>query len=459
MLHDTPIQRPLPVVTDGGEAMSQLLCQFAQSRQPSQPQGVLKRGRPAQVSALLLSVALLWSVLHGWVSQWDLWRRIACFGVAGFAPVPISDQAIYNRLARQGGELMQQCCAQVSQWLWERMQPFEERHLAPFARQVLALDESVLDARKRWLPELRGTQSKDACLLAGRLACLFDVRRQQWVRIDWLPDALANCQVHAQQMLQGIAAGTLLLFDLGYYKFEWFDQLTQRGVWWVSRLRSNGSLSMEHVLCQRDGYLEALVFVGAYRSDRCAYLVRLIRLRHEGIWYSYLTNVLDPARLSGAHVVQLYARRWDIELGFALLKEHLGLRWLWSAKPQVIAAQLWATVTLAQLLHALQVQVAAQANVPTFDVSLELLWRYLPELASIAQHHSRGLLQTCVERGRSLGIIRASSRTQWQVPQVSWHEMHPPPVDLVWIRTPRYAHKPAGSRPKGRAHQRRKPFS
>lgn len=457
MEHDTPMQRALPSVPQMSSVLAEVLSQFAQTYR--EPQSVLKRGRPARVSAFLLSLAILWCVLHGWVSQWELWRRIAHFGVAGLAPVPVCDQAIYNRLGRQGGAVMQQCCQQVSHWLWEQMATSEERELAPFAQQVLALDESVLDARKRWLPSLRDAPAKHDCLLAGRLSCLFDVRRQQWVRIDWLPDALANCQVHAKQMLEGLRVGTLLLFDLGYYNFAWFDGLTQRGIWWVARLRSNGSISLEHVLCHRDGYLEALVFVGAYRADRCAYLVRLIRLRYRGMWYSYLTNVTDPLQLSGAQVVQLYARRWDIELGFRLLKEQLGLRWLWSAKPQVIAAQLWATVTLAQVMHALQVQLARQAGVQTFDVSMELLWRYLPELAACAQQTGQTVLEVCVQRGAALGLLRANSRTRWKVPTLQWQEFSPPPVDLVWIRPPRYSHRPAGSRPKGRSHRRRQPFS
>lgn len=450
-------QQQLPSGPQMSSALDELISQFAQ--RPSPCQSVLKRGRPARVSASLLSLALLWCVLHGWVSQWDLWRRIACFGVAGFAPVWVSDQAIYNRLARQGGAMMQHCAQQVSQWLWERMADLEEADLAPFACQVLALDESVLDARKRWLPELRGGAAKDATLLAGRLSCLFDIRRQQWVRIDWLPNALTNCQVYATHLLDGLRVGTLLLFDLGYYNFAWFDGLTQRGLWWVARLRSNGSLSLEHVLCQRDGYLEALVFVGAYRADRCAYLVRLIRLRYRGVWYSYLTNVTDPMQLSGAQVVQLYARRWDIELGFRLLKEQLGLRWLWSAKPEVIAAQLWASVTLAQLLHSLQVQLARQAGVDPFDVSMELLWRYFPELAAHAQQRGQGLLEVAVQMGPAFGLIRPSSRTRWQVPIIDWQEVCPPPVDLVWIRPARYGHRPVGSRPKGQSHRRRRPFS
>ena len=147
-------------------------------------------------------------------------------------------------------------------------------------------------------------------------------------------------------------------------------------MWWVSRVRAKCSWTVEHILVQRDGYGEALIFLGAYHSDRTAYLVRMIRIRYRGQWYSYITNVLDPRLLSGADIVRLYARRWDIELAFRVLKDHLNLRFLWSAKAEVISVQIWSTVILAQMLHALQVQVAAQAGVETFDVSLELLLRH-----------------------------------------------------------------------------------
>ena len=166
---------------------------------------------------------------------------------------------------------------------------------------------------KRWLKELRDVPSGEPSFLAGRLIGLLDIRRPQWVRLDWLPQAIANCQVQAEAMLSQIEMGALLLFDLGYYKFEWFDTLTQRGIWWVARLRSNGSYTIEHILVQRDGYFEALIFLGAYRSDQAAYLMRLIRVRYRGHWYSDITNITDPFQLSGAQIVALYARSFEIE--------------------------------------------------------------------------------------------------------------------------------------------------
>ncbi|MDQ6644479.1 MAG: hypothetical protein M3Y76_08520 [Chloroflexota bacterium] len=153
MSYDTPGQRLLPLIETPAALMETLLVQALE--EPSETTVVKKRGRPARLSNHLLAAGIVWCLLHGWVSQWDLWRRISCFGVGSLPTVAVCDQAIYNRLAKQGTAVMQQLCAQISTWLWHWMAPYEDAHLAPFATRVYALDESTMRAIKRWLKELR----------------------------------------------------------------------------------------------------------------------------------------------------------------------------------------------------------------------------------------------------------------------------------------------------------------
>ncbi len=80
---------------------------------------------------------------------------------------------------------------------------------------MLALDESTLDAVGRGLPELRARLSGDPRRLSGRISALFDVRRHHWVRVERWQEAVATCQQHARLLLEGLRAGTLLLFDRG----------------------------------------------------------------------------------------------------------------------------------------------------------------------------------------------------------------------------------------------------
>ena len=143
----------------------------------------------------------------------------------------------------------------------------------------MALDESVLDRVKRWVNWLREVPQGDSRLLPGRLVGLFDVRLQQWVRLDVLLDATADGKVHARAMLRGLATGSLLLFDLGYFSFPWLDELTQAGYWYLTRQRAKTRYQVVHILYQADGVFDALVSLGVHSSDRAGQLVRLVCFR------------------------------------------------------------------------------------------------------------------------------------------------------------------------------------
>ena len=172
--------------------------------------------------------------------------------------------------------------------------------------------------------------------------------------------------------------------------------------------------------------------------------MRLVQFRHQGALYRYLTNVLDPTRLPLHEIARLYARRWDFELAVKLVKRHLGLHLLWSAKPVVVQQQVWATLCIAQILHALQLEIAGRAGVDPFDVSLALLVEYLPRLAG-AGHDPLALF---VEQGRRAGFIRPSTRTVIRAPAIAPEQLAPLPPGLVLERPPRYAQRKCGPRPR-----------
>lgn len=406
------------------------------------PAGKRKPGRPPVLSALCLWGGLLVCVLHGFASYLDLWRLVTGLGLWQLPPVAVTDEALYARLDRDGTGPLERLFAHFSTVLADRLAPWTSTTLAPFAAGVYALDEMTLDQVARLLPSLRGTAAGAAALLPGKLTGLFDLRCQQWARVEYQADAQQNEKVAARGMLDRLAAGSLLLADLGYFGFQWFDDLTAGGVWWVSRLRAKTSYTVAHTLYQCGDTLEAIIWLGAHRADRAKYAVRLVQFRHGGTLYRYVTNVLDPTVLAMAEVARLYARRWDIELAFNLIKTHLKLHLLWGAKPVVVLQQVWAVLIIAQVLQALRVEIAGKAGVDVYDVSLPLLVRYLPYFAY------RGLdpVATIIERGRAMKLIRPASRTVIVAPAVPPAAITPLPPDLDLERIPRYAERKCGPR-------------
>ena len=402
-----------------------------------EPPGPVGRGRPRILPALALWGGLLVCVLRGWQSQKALWRLLAGTGLWHFTPIPVSDEAVYQRLATADPSPVATLFTDLTTLLVDRLTPYADRTLAPFAAEVFALDQTTLDPVARTLPVLRAVPPGDDRLLPGQLAGVFDVRRQLWRRIDYLPDAHQNEKRACRDLIGDLPRHSLLLFDLSYFAFDWFDDLTRDGVLWISRLRAKTSYEVRHVFYEEGETLDALVWLGKYRADRAKFAVRLIQVRHGETLHRYLTNVLCPPRLPLAEIPRLYARRWDIEMAVNTVKTDLGLHLLWSSKPAVVLHQVWAVLTLAQLLQALRVLVAATASVDPFDVSLPLLIRYLPLYAT----RGHDPITAFAADGRRLGFIRPSRRIRLVVPTIPAEALHPPPRGLRLVRPPRYPHR------------------
>lgn len=393
------------------------------------------RGRPRILPAYMLWCGLLVCVLRGYSSQLELWRLLRDGGFWDYPDTPIDDQALYKRLAEGGTAALAGLFGQVSQVLTERLEPWRDDDLAPFATRVVALDETTLDPVARTLPCLRGVPTE--ATIPGKLAGLFDVRSQQWQTLQFEPDFRQNEKVLARTLVADLPVGSLVLCDLGYFSFEWFDDLTTAGHWWLSRLRAKTSYQVAHIFYQDGQVLDALVWLGAYRADRTRYLVRLVQFPQGAQLRRYITNVDDPQCLSMAEMARLYARRWDIEMAVQLVKEHLGLGLLWSAKAVVIQQQIWAILTIAQIVQALRMEAAARAGVALFDVSLPLLVRYLPRYAAAG----RDPLTAFLDHGVELKFIRPSRRVKISAPLPELSAYAWPPPDLVRERTPRYARR------------------
>src|SRR5947199_502527 len=151
MTYDTVCkQEPsLPIPTQ-----EHLLAAVTQSSQALIPQRQ-GRGRPASLSHLHLCLGIVLCGLRGFGAQLALWRRLCMEPIGPFAPVQVVDQAVYNRLERAAVR-MQALFVQVSAWMRKPLEGLQDRTLAPFASQVLALDEpyarcgGTLVARTTW---------------------------------------------------------------------------------------------------------------------------------------------------------------------------------------------------------------------------------------------------------------------------------------------------------------------
>jgi transposase len=445
----------LPALDSIEEILRTYLAEPNSSEGP--PAGASRRGRPETLPAAMLWSALLVCILRGFRTQLEIWRLVTQWGLWHFPSVDVTPMAVYKRLERAPADAMKTLFERVARALGEKWPDVGCVPYAEFAEEIVAVDQTTLDPLLRKLKILRDAPEQTPGkprkpLLGGALRCVFDLRRQRWLQVDYLENPHQNERNGAETVLETLVRGTLLLFDLGYFSFPWLDKLTDLGYHFVARIPKKVTYELAHVHFSGGNFqtrlLDALIYLGAYRADRAAHAVRLIEIGVGGQTYRYLTNVLDPRVLPAWQVAGLYQRRWDIETAFNLIKTHLGLHLLFSAHAKALLQQIYATFVIAQVVLGLRAEIAKRAGADLREVSVALLVRHLPMLAA----DGKDPVEMYVSRGRAAGCIRPFRGKPYIVLPVEKHEYMlpeaPPPK-----RTPRYAGKVGGGPNKNRSRR------
>ena len=359
---------------------------------------------PVMASIVL---AMLWRHIPG-VSA--LQRVLAQERILWTQPTRVSQPALTQRFLTFPAELFERVLAGVLAQLparsAARSRPVPPRLSGVQTRfaACYALDGTTLDALFR---KLRALQEVAEAPLAGHLAVVVDLVTHLPAKVWFGEDPRADDKTFLPQILDWLPPNSLLVFDLGYFAFPFFDTLTATGSWFVTRLRNKTSYTVQQILRDQPQVRDQIVKLGTYRSNPSNQLVRLIEVQIEGVWWRYLTNVRDPERLSVLDVVALYERRWHIETAFALVKGLLGLSYLWVGSLNGVQLQVWATWLYYAILIDLCDDVAEVLQLPLECISVEMVARSLYFYAGAA---NQGYTGTAAEflagEAKLFGIVK-----------------------------------------------------
>ena len=157
-------------------------------------------------------------------------------------------------------------------------------------------------------------------------------------------------EVRVARQMQ-FAPGAILVFDRGYTDYQWFTNLTQQAVYFVTRLKENADYGVleKREVPQRRGVLrdEVIFFYKLAQAGQDAYFRRIEFYDEErDRVLVFLTNHLE---LAAATVAAVYKERWQIELFFRALKQSLRVKTFVGTSANALKTQLW-TALIAMLL-------------------------------------------------------------------------------------------------------------
>jgi hypothetical protein len=411
--HTRAIQRdrskhPLGPAPD--EAMQSRLDELIRPSVWTQVQIYRDMGLRQRILNLPLMLAFVLSLIWRQIgSVSEAVRELNQRGLLWSGPVKVTQQALALRFGSFPAVLFERVLMDLLPKLHQRWQARSPRLSSAIAwavahfPDVVVLDGSTLDALLRKVGLLREGEGP---VLAGRIAGLIRAASQLPRQIWYEEDSQAHDQTFWERAVAGLTREALLLFDLGFTNYDWFDRLSLAHFWFITRMKSNAVYQVQQVLHLGAHLRDRVVRLGQNATE-CATLVRLIEVHVGGQWYRYLTNVLDPQRLPAEYVAELYAQRWRIEDAFNLVKRLLGLAYFWVGSINGVQLQVWATWILYAVLIDLSDQVAEVLRRPFREISIEMVFRGLAHFTYAYQDgRATDPVQYLAENAKLLGIVK-----------------------------------------------------
>jgi putative transposase len=159
-----------------------------------------------------------------------------------------------------------------------------------------------------------------------------------------------------------IEPGATYVFDKGYCDYAWWTRLDEAGCRFVTRPKTNVRFAsvarLKPPKKKGDGFTvveDEIVHLATQGRAKLALPLRRLKIEtEEGRALSLVTNDLDaPAN----EIAQLYKSRWQIELFFRWIKQHLKIRTFLGRSENAVRLQL-----LAAMIAFLLLRIAAQAS-------------------------------------------------------------------------------------------------
>jgi putative transposase len=159
-----------------------------------------------------------------------------------------------------------------------------------------------------------------------------------------------------------IRAGVTYVFDKGYCRFDWWTKINNSKAFFVTRTKMNIRLRVAKWRSLRktigDGFRvidDAEVVLASKGASRLPIPLRRIRVRRDkGGTLTLLTNDLDR---TAVEIATLYKLRWQIELLFRWIKQHLKIHKFLGLNDNAIRLQI-----LGAIIAYLLLRIAAHAN-------------------------------------------------------------------------------------------------
>jgi len=153
------------------------------------------------------------------------------------------------------------------------------------------------------------------------------------------------------------AAGTILVFDRGYVDYQWYQRLTNSGVFFVTRLRHDAHYQvLQELVVPKNRHIlkDEIITLGSHHYRQTT------QFRRVEVWLEDRQEVLvllsNHLGFGSTTIAQIYRERWRIEVFFRYLKQNLRIKTFVGTSANALHIQIWTALIAMLLLKYLQLR-------------------------------------------------------------------------------------------------------
>lgn len=237
-----------------------------------------------------------------------------------------------------------------------------------FENELYAIDSTTIDLCLSLFPWAHFRSEKGAI----KLHTLLNVRSQIPELILVTDGKGADITVIRDIDLSKYPKGTIFVFDRGYTDYDFFQKIKKAGHYFVIRLKKGAQIV--HLL----GHDRQPVGKGVLKDENIAFTLpeatqsypddlRLVTYHDDehDQTYQFLTNMFDFKALT---IAAIYKARWQIELFFKWIKQHLKIKTFLGTSKNAVLSQIWVAMIYYLLLAWIKFQTKFKGTL------LDLTW-------------------------------------------------------------------------------------
>lgn len=236
--------------------------------------------------------------------------------------------------------------------LYKRCTHHAPRHGFRFKNKLFSLDGSLLDASMKLFPWADYNRKKSAFKLHvgldhdGLIPCFARITE-------------GRVSENEQARMFNAPKGSVLVFDKGYNNYRWHKALTDKGIYWVTRIRGNAKYKVleRRELTNNSAITsdQTIKYSSKQRDGDKLYPIRRIGYRdpETGQRYVFITNHFD---WSAQTIADIYKQRWQVELFFKWIKQNLKIKTFLGNSKNAVLTQVLAALCIYLLIAFMKFQ-------------------------------------------------------------------------------------------------------